>query len=196
MENMKINWKLLQKAKSPRSQQEIGCREIENILKTAEKSWNFRWKLQNRTAGESKPSPNHPTKKSNRLKTVGHLYKMRFKNDTSILLFLHDTTKKKPMTSFLSWAYGGKKGIRTLEGFRGPTRFPVVRLRPAQPSFHIFSCAAPNCMSYYSNTNFKCQALFCIFLQKNLRWARCMQNVRANCIFCTFCPLANGGARC
>ena len=45
--------------------------------------------------------------------------------------------RKKPMTSFLSWAYGGKKGIRTLEGFRGPTRFPVVRLRPAQPSFHI-----------------------------------------------------------
>jgi hypothetical protein len=44
---------------------------------------------------------------------------------------------KQPMTSFLSWAYGGKKGIRTLEGFRGPTRFPVVRLRPAQPSFHI-----------------------------------------------------------
>ena len=140
MENMKINWKLLQKAKNPRSQQEIGCREIENILKTAEKSWNFRWKLQNRTAGESKPSPNHPTKKSNRLKTVGHLYKMRFKNDTSILLFLHDTTKKKPMTSFLSWAYGGKKGIRTLEGFRGPTRFPVVRLRPAQPSFHFLCC--------------------------------------------------------
>ena len=46
--------------------------------------------------------------------------------------------RKKPMTSFLSWAYGGKKGIRTLEGFRGPTRFPVVRLRPAQPSFHIW----------------------------------------------------------
>ena len=57
----------------------------------------------------------------------------------------------------------------------------------------IFFCAAPDCMSYYSNTNFKCQALFCIFLQKNLRWARCMQNVRANCIFCTFYPLANGG---
>ena len=36
MENMKINWKLLQKAKNPRSQQEIGCEEIENILKTAE----------------------------------------------------------------------------------------------------------------------------------------------------------------
>ena len=122
-------------------------------------------------------------------------YKMRFKNGSSILPFLRYTTKTAH-DIFLSWAYGGKKGIRTLEGFRGPTRFPVVRLRPAQPSFHIFSCAAPDCMSYYSNTNFKCQALFCIFLQKNLRWARCMQNVRANCIFCTFCPLANGGARC
>ena len=86
--------------------------------------------------------------------------------------------RKKPMTSFLSWAYGGKKGIRTLEGFRGPTRFPVVRLRPAQPSFHIFSCAAPDCKSYYSNRSTKCQAQFCIFLQKNLGWARCTQNVR------------------
>ena len=73
---------------------------------------------------------------------------------------------------------GGKKGIRTLEGFRGPTRFPVVRLRPAQPSFHIFSCAAPDCKSYYSNRSTKCQAQFCIFLQKNLGWARCTQNVR------------------
>ena len=123
------------------------------------------------------------------------LYNIRFKNGSSILPFLRYTTKTAH-DIVLSWAYGGKKGIRTLEGFRGPTRFPVVRLRPAPPSFHIFSCAAPDCMSYYSNTNFKCQDLFCIFLQKNLRWARCMQNVRANCIFCTFYPLANGGARC
>ena len=35
MENLKTNWKLPEKAKNPRSQQEIGCREIENILKTA-----------------------------------------------------------------------------------------------------------------------------------------------------------------
>ena len=44
-------------------------------------------------AGESKPSPNHPTKKSNRLRTVGHLYKIRFKNGSSILPFLRYTTK-------------------------------------------------------------------------------------------------------
>ena len=31
----------------------------------------------------------------------------------------------------------GKRGIRTLETLSTPTRFPVVRLRPAQPSFHM-----------------------------------------------------------
>ena len=35
MENLKTKWKLPEKAKNPRSQQEIGCEEIENILKTA-----------------------------------------------------------------------------------------------------------------------------------------------------------------
>ena len=35
IENLKINWKLPGKTKNPRSQQEIGCEEIENILKTA-----------------------------------------------------------------------------------------------------------------------------------------------------------------
>lgn len=32
---------------------------------------------------------------------------------------------------------GGKKGIRTLERVLAVTRFPIVRLRPAQPSFRI-----------------------------------------------------------
>ena len=54
---------------------------------------------------------------------------------------------------------GGKRGIRTLEGFQGPTRFPVVRLRPAQPSFHS-SPANPNCKGYYSKRGEKCQAFF------------------------------------
>ena len=35
MGNLKTKWKLPGKAKNPRSQQEIGCGEIENILKTA-----------------------------------------------------------------------------------------------------------------------------------------------------------------
>ena len=36
------------------------------------------------------------------------------------------------------WRGGGKRGIRTLERVLAVTRFPIVRLRPAQPSFHIY----------------------------------------------------------
>ena len=35
MENLKTNWKLSEKVKNPRSQREISCEEIENILKIA-----------------------------------------------------------------------------------------------------------------------------------------------------------------
>ena len=35
MENLKTNWKLPEKIKNPRSQREISCEEIENILKIA-----------------------------------------------------------------------------------------------------------------------------------------------------------------
>ena len=42
--------------------------------------------------------------------------------------------------------FGGKRGIRTLGAFIGHTRFPVVRLRPAQPSFHNgFCCVHSTC---------------------------------------------------
>ena len=95
MENLKTNWELLKKTKNPRSQQEIGCREIENILKTAEKVEIFAEKLQNRAAGEGKLAPKRPTKKPNSFKTVGHLYKTHFENRSSTLLILRDATKKK-----------------------------------------------------------------------------------------------------
>ena len=41
----------------------------------------------------------------------------------------------------LSFLFGGEKGIRTPETLLTPTRFPIVRLRPAQPSLLI-------CVSY------------------------------------------------
>ena len=37
--------------------------------------------------------------------------------------------------------FGGERGIRTPERVLAVTRFPVVRLRPAQPSLHIFNFA-------------------------------------------------------
>ena len=33
--------------------------------------------------------------------------------------------------------YGGQSGIRTLERVLAVTRFPIVRLRPAQPTVHF-----------------------------------------------------------
>lgn len=95
MENLKTNWKLPGKTKNPRSQREIGCREIENILKTAEKSWNFCWKTAKSGGRGGKTRPKAPDKKPNRFKTVGHLYKTHFENRSSTLLILCDATKKK-----------------------------------------------------------------------------------------------------
>ena len=44
-----------------------------------------------------------------------------------------------------------KRGIRTLGAFIGHTRFPVVRLRPAQPSFHngLLLCTLNSQVPYY-----------------------------------------------
>ena len=67
MENLKTNWKLSEKTKNPRSQQEIGCEEIENILKTAEKSWNFRWKTAKSGGRGGKTRPKAPNKKAQQL---------------------------------------------------------------------------------------------------------------------------------
>ena len=100
MENLKTNWELLKKTKNPRSQQEIGCREIENILKTAEKSWNFRWKTAKSGGRGGKTRPKAPNKKPNSFKTVGHLYKTHLENRSSTLLILRDTTKKRACDIF------------------------------------------------------------------------------------------------
>ena len=37
--------------------------------------------------------------------------------------------------------FGGERGIRTLERVLTVTRFPIVRLRPTQPSLQVFFCA-------------------------------------------------------
>ena len=47
---------------------------------------------------------------------------------------INSKTKKLPRGSF--FVFGGEIGIRTLVRFTAVTRFPVVRLRPAQPSLH------------------------------------------------------------
>ena len=59
--------------------------------------------------------------------------------------------------------FGGKRGIRTLGAFIGHTRFPVVRLRPAQPSFHrCYSLRTLNSQAlyYYSTSQKKINTFF------------------------------------
>ena len=59
--------------------------------------------------------------------------------------------------------FGGKRGIRTLGAFIGHTRFPVVRLRPAQPSFHrCYSLRTLNLqvLYYYSTSQKKVNTFF------------------------------------
>ena len=42
--------------------------------------------------------------------------------------------REKVLRTEILRTFGGERGIRTLETLLTPTRFPIVRLRPAQPS--------------------------------------------------------------
>ena len=65
---------------------------------------------------------------------------------------------------------GGEREIRTLGTGLPHTRFPVVRLRPAQPSLradsHIISCFCSFVKCFSSNI-FSFPQIFFLFLQKN-----------------------------
>ena len=45
-----------------------------------------------------------------------------------------NNTNKNPLSYENGFLFGGEKGIRTPERVLAVTRFPIVRLRPAQPS--------------------------------------------------------------
>ena len=47
----------------------------------------------------------------------------------------HNKKQEAHTTVYLLF-FGGEKGIRTPETVLAPTRFPIVRLRPTQPSLH------------------------------------------------------------
>ena len=100
MENLKINWKLLQKAKNPRSQQEIGCREIENILKTAGFILFFLKKIAPSPAKFQKSAEKWASRWANSPKMVGQHCKTVSKNRLAKSPFFDDTAKKKACDIF------------------------------------------------------------------------------------------------
>mgnify|MGYP004490740711 CR=1 FL=1 len=63
MEKLKTNRKLSEKPKNPRNQRKIGCGEIENILKIAEKIEKFLWKTAKLGGRGEKTRPKPPNKK-------------------------------------------------------------------------------------------------------------------------------------
>ena len=114
MENLKTKWKLPEKAKNPRSQQEIGCEEIENILKTAGFILFFLKKLppplpnsRNRQKSGHQGGQTAPKWLDN---TVKPCPKISWRNRQ----FSTIQQRKKPVTSFLSQAYGA--GSQTWTG--------------------------------------------------------------------------------
>ena len=52
----------------------------------------------------------------------------------------HSPSHAKNHTPIGMWFFGGEREIRTLGRVLAYTRFPVVRLRPAQPSLHADPC--------------------------------------------------------
>jgi hypothetical protein len=80
------------------------------------------------------------------------------KNETVVCIVTADTHTKKAWNLVVpGFFFGGERGIRTLERVLAVTRFPVVRLRPAQPSLRVLSknikiyCFAPdNDLLYYT----------------------------------------------
>ena len=74
---------------------------------------------------------------------------LRFTNRLRIWPKVTDESKKIDKHHRAPVDFGWVGGIRTLGGFMAHTRFPVVRLRPAQPSFHVFFAALNGaCISY------------------------------------------------
>ena len=109
-----------------------------------------------------------------RLKTV---HRTVFTAESPLLLPAHSnpplSNSIKKVTPLCGITFfGGKRGIRTLGAFIGHTRFPVVRLRPAQPSFHNGFCCVHStrkCLIIISGRSKKVKH----FLEKNgeiFRW--------------------------
>ena len=84
-----------EKQKIPAANGKLAAGKLKTFWKQQKKVEIFAEKLQNRAAGEGKLAPKRPTKKSNRLKTVGHLYKTHLENRSSTSLILCDATKKR-----------------------------------------------------------------------------------------------------
>ena len=100
METLKTNGKLPEKTKNSRSQQEIGCEEIENILKTAGFILFFLKKITPSPAKFQKSAEKWASRWANRPKMVGQHCKTVSKNKLAKSSIFDDTANKKACDIF------------------------------------------------------------------------------------------------
>ena len=134
--------KTAEKAKNPRSQQEIGCREIENILKTAGLILFFSKKLPSHLPQFRILRQDEAIKMSNRLKTAGHLYKTQLENWLSKPPIFNDTAKKKACDIFFVTGFWWE----LVDSNHRSIKQQIYSLSPlaTRESSHIHLCACLN----------------------------------------------------
>lgn len=88
------------KRKNSAANGKLAAGKWKTFWKQQEKVENSTEKLQNGAAEAGKLTPSRPTKKPNRLKMVGHLYKTHLENRSSTSLVLCDTTKTRACDIF------------------------------------------------------------------------------------------------
>ena len=82
-------------------------------------------------------------------------------------------TKEEPTRLGGFFFCGGERGIRTLGTVLAFTRFPIVRLRPAQPSLHLldfYIISQKTKQSIPFSKFFYCFFTFFIVFQKNINF--------------------------
>ena len=82
-------------------------------------------------------------------------------------IIFSDKTKKAPTR--VLFRFGGERGIRTLGTVLAFTRFPIVRLRPAQPSLHLLDFYIISQKYKKSSPFLKFFLVFFIFFKKILK---------------------------
>ena len=125
-----------------RSQWEIGCGEIENILKTAGFILFFSKKLPLLLPNSRKRQGKWASSWGNRPKMVGQHCKTASQNCVVKLPIFDETAKKKPATFFMSQAFGAPEGIRTPGTWRRRTTTGWYRLTMKRELYWFCTFAA------------------------------------------------------
>ena len=156
MENLKTKWKLPEKIKNPRSQREISCEEIENILKTAGFILFFSKKLPTPLPNSKKWQKKWALGWANRPKMVGQHCKTVFKNRLAKSSIFDATAKKKDCDIFFitvlwRWRPDLNWWMKVLQTFALPLGHVTiwVKNRLIEPIFHYFFGAADEARTRY-----------------------------------------------